>query len=47
MSILLFSSALKSKHIRKKKTLRLQKVYMQKVHEPTNKSENNFVNTKL
>ena len=44
----MFSSALKSKHIRKKKkTLRLQKVYMQKVHESTNKSENNFVNTKL
>ena len=34
-------SALKIK-ILKQKTLRLQKV-----HEPTNKSENNFVNTKL
>ena len=42
ISILLFSSALK-----KNKTLRLYKVYMQKVHEPTNKSENNFVNNKL
>ena len=42
--ILLFSSALKNKNIKKQKqkTLRLQKV-----HEPTNKSENNFVNTKL
>ena len=48
-SILLFSSALKNKNIKKQKqkTLRLHKVYMQKVHEPTNKSENNFVNTKL
>ena len=48
ISILLFSSALKNKNIKKQKqkTLRLHKVYMQKVHEPTSKSENNFVNTK-
>ena len=44
ISILLFSSGLKNKNILKKnqKTPRLQKV-----HDPTNKSENNFVNTKL
>ena len=48
MSILLFSSALKSKHIRKKKkTLRLQKVYMQKVHEPTKKSKTIMSTLKL
>ena len=48
ISILLFSSALKIKILKKKqKTLRLHKVYIQKVHEPTNKSEDNFVNTKL
>ena len=41
ISILLFSSALKNKNIEKKfkKILRLHKVYMQKVHEPTKKSQ--------
>ena len=39
ISILLFSSALKNKNIKKQKTLRLHKVYMQKVHEPTKKSQ--------
>ena len=37
ISILLFSSALKNKNIKKK--IRLHKVYMQKVHEPTKKSQ--------
>ena len=44
ISILLFSSALKNENIKNKKQKTLRP---QKVHEPANKSENNFVNTKL
>ena len=39
ISILVFSTALKNKNIKKKKILRLHKVYMQKVHGPTKKSK--------
>ena len=45
ISILLFSSALKNKNI--KKILRLHKVYMQKVHEPTKKSKTIMSTLKL
>ena len=39
ISIMLFSLALKNKNIStKKKILRLYKVYMHKVHEPTKRS---------
>ena len=43
----IFSSALKNKNIKKKKILRLHKVHMQKVHEPTKKNKTIMSTLKL